>query len=175
MSAKEQDQEKKMAEWQATRAPGPMHELLKKFVGTWTADLSMRMGKDQPEMKSTGKLKAELIFGGRYAQMDEESSFMNSPFRDFGMIGYDNYKQKFTAYWCFDIGTQASFVYGTPTADGKMIVFHGTTDEAMSGRRDVPMRLVYRWPDERTMIFEIWSELGFPNEFKSLEITYKRA
>jgi hypothetical protein len=167
-------QEQKTADWQATRAPGPMHELLKKFAGTWTADMTMRMGANQPEMKSTGKLKAELMFGERYLKMEEEGSFMNTPFRDFGMIGYDNYKQKFTAYWCFDMGTQASFLYGTPSADGQMIVFHGVTDEAMTGRRDMPMRLLYRWPDAHTMIFEIWNELGLPQEFKSLEITYRR-
>ena len=164
----------KMAEWQATRAPGPNHELLKKFVGTWTAEMSMRMAADQPEMKSTGTMTAELMYGGRYLKAEDAGEFMGSSFHDSGLIGYDNFKQKFTAYWIFDSGTQSSFVYGTSTEDGKMIVFHGTTDEAMTGRRDVPMRLIYHFKDDNTIVFEIWTELGLPNEFKSLEITYHR-
>ena len=168
------DKNQLMAEWQATRAPGPMHALLKKFVGTWKAEMSMRMAADQPEMKSTGMMRAEMMFGDRYVKVEDEGEFMGSVFRDFGLIGYDNYKQKFTAYWAFDTGTQASFVYGVSSEDGKMLVFHGTTDEAMTGRRDVPMKLVYQFVDDRTLKFEIWGELGLPNEYRSLEITYKR-
>ena len=174
MSTIQQDQEKRMAEWQATRAPGPKHQWLKKFVGTWKAEMAMRMSPDQPPMRSSGRMKAEMMFGDRYLKMEDEGEFMGSSFRDFGLIGYDNYKEKFTAYWAFDTGTQASFVYGTSSDDGKIFVFHGTTDEAMTGRRDVPMRLVYHFVDEKTLTFEIWGELGLPQEFKSLEITYKK-
>ncbi len=168
------EQERRTAEWQATRTPGPKHELLKKFVGDWTAEMSMRMSAGQPPMRTTGRLKGELMFGGRYVKVEDEGEFMLAPFRDFGLIGYDSYKQKYNAYFCFDTGTQATFVYGDSSADGTALVFHGTSDEPMTGRRDVPMTLIYRFPDSRTIQFEIWMEPGLPQEYKSLEITYTR-
>src|SRR5215217_3369849 len=59
-----------MAEMMKMNATGPQHALLKRLVGTFDADVTMKMAFDAPEMKSKGKEVNEMILSDRFLKTD---------------------------------------------------------------------------------------------------------
>lgn len=72
------------------------------------------------------------------------------------------------------MSTGMMYMEGTSTDGGKTIVFNTTMDEPVMGVKDKPVRMVSKWVDDNTHIFESWDEVGTPHEFKAMEITYTR-
>ena len=72
------------------------------------------------------------------------------------------------------MSTSMMYMEGTSTDGGKTIVFNTTMDEPVMGVKDKPVRFISKWVDENTRVLESWDEVGTPNEFKAMEITYTR-
>jgi hypothetical protein len=161
-----------MAAWEAACAVGPQHESLKKFAGSWKKEMITRWGGN--ETRVYGQIRAEMILDGKYLRSVEEGVMRGKPYFGEGIIGYDNYKSKFMLFWVDNIGTSASYSYGTASADYKCYTFHGTIDEPMTGERDKPIRLVYEFETNDRLVFKIFVNIGKPEESNPLEIVYTR-
>ncbi len=175
MSQEQFDMNEAMAKWQEACTPGRQHKALNKFVGRWKKFMYTRwFPGEEAKTHGPGEAVVTSIHAGRYIQLDEKMEMMGQPYDGLGFIGYDNFKGKYSLYWCDSLGTAASFSYGVESDGGNTLVFHGVMDEPMTGERDKPIRLVYRWLNDNERAFEIWDLLGTDREFKPIEITYTR-
>jgi hypothetical protein len=165
-----------MAMWAKVSTPGAPHERLEFFVGDWTYTTRMWMGgPDAPATESAGASTARSIFGGRFVMSEHEGEMMGLPMEGMGLIGFDNYKKKFTAVWLDNMSTAVMTSEGLLDQSGKVLTLFGTMDEWMTGEHDKAVKYVYRITGDDTFTFEV-HDLGIvPGETKVIEIRYQRA
>jgi len=149
--------------------PGEAHKRLDYFVGEWdTSTIVMGM----PSEAGTQSIK--WILGGRQLQSDVNGTLMGRPFEGFGLLGYDNYKKKYTSVWCDSQSTTLLTSEGLADQSGKVITLYGTMDEWMNDTHDKAVKYVYRIVDEDTYEFEI-HDLGIvPGDTKVISMTATR-
>ena len=100
--------------------PGEHHDHLQFFVGDWAIDGKFRMSPDMDWMHSTSRAKHESMLGGRFIaeHVDgEEMPGFEGVFKGFGVLGFDNQKQKYIGLWMDNMMT--SIMSGSGTCDGK--------------------------------------------------------
>ena len=64
--------------------PGPEHEVLKKAVGEWTAELEMTPAPGMPPIKSTGTETIRMV-GGLWIVTEFTGDMMGQPFEGHGL------------------------------------------------------------------------------------------
>ena len=149
--------------------PGETHRRLDFFTGEW--DTSTTVMGMEPE---TGTQSIKWILGGRQLQSEVNGTVMGRPFEGLGLLGYDNYKKKYTSVWCDSQSTTLLTSEGLADQSGKVITLYGTMDEWMDGTHDKAVKYVYRIVDENTYEFEI-HDLGIvPGDTKVISITATR-
>jgi len=164
-----------MEEMMKTMQPGPQHDLLKKLAGDWTTTGQMWMGpKGDPMPMKPGTEHAEMILGGRFLQSVNNGEMMGMPFEGHGLMGYDNFKKVYQMTWIDNMGTTISTAAGTTDAAGKTLTLMGKMDDPESGQKDVDVKYVYNFKDDKTVGFEIWDNQGSKEFKKVMEMTYAK-
>jgi len=163
--AEKQEMMKKM---EAAGTPGPAHKALEAFVGDWKAEVKCFHEGGAPEV-SQGTEKSHWILNGRFLEAEFHGEMMGKPFTGRSLLGYDNVKEKFTSVWVSDIQTSTITAEGKGENGNKVITLEGKAVCAATGRKDIPMKEVFRVlsPDKYT--FEM-----FNDNKKAMEITYTR-
>ena len=114
------------------------------------------------------------IIGGRQLHSSFKGTMMGRPFEGFGLLGYDNYKKKYTSVWCDSQSTTLLTSEGLADQTGKVITLYGTMDEWIDGTHDKAVKYVYRIVDKNTYDFEI-HDLGIvPGDTKVISMTAMR-
>jgi hypothetical protein len=93
--------------------PGPEHELLKQFEGTWDASVKTYMGPGEPN-QARGTERNRMGMGGLWLLQDFRADFMGMQFEGHGFIGYDSAKKKYVGTWIdsmqtFILASEGSF------------------------------------------------------------------
>lgn len=127
---------------QATSAqppkPGPEHQKLAAFVGSWTIEEEVTENPFRPAEKWSGKITAEW-FSGNFAVVrhaDGRGS-VSGEFHGLGVIAYDGSAKTYTGYAVNNMGTNFFFDNGSISGDvmtaswetkvnGKTYKFRGT-------------------------------------------------
>lgn len=149
--------------------PGEAHRRLDYFVGEW--DISTTVMGMSPE---TGTQSIKWILGGRQLRSSFKGTLMERPFEGLGLLGYDNYKKKYTSVWCDSQSTTLLTSEGLADQTGKVITLYGTMDEWMDGTHDKAVKYIYRIVDEDTYEFEI-HDLGIvPGDTKVISMISTR-
>src|SRR6516164_9326507 len=99
--------------------PGPEHELLKKYVGTW--DLTMKFGG----MESKGTVTYKMDLGGLWLVSALESEFAGQKFSGRGMDSYDAAKKKYVGVFFDNMGTSPLVMEGTFDKEKKALTMVG--------------------------------------------------
>lgn len=171
-----EEMEKMMEAWMATTQPGKMHKLLEQQVGKW--DITTRLwmgGPAAPPTETKGSATITSFLGGRYIKEEANNEMMGMPYEGMGLVGYDNFKKRFTMMWVDGMSTAMYTAQGTLDMTGTVLTFYGQMDEPMTGEHDKPIKFVVRMKDDNTRVFEI-HDLGIvPGETKVVEMVYKRA
>jgi len=89
-------------------------------------------------------------------------------------MGYDNTKQTFNNVWVSDMQTSMFTSEGKGDSGNKVITLEGKASCPATGRKDLPMKTVFRVlsPDKYT--FEMFDGSKGEN-VRTMEITYTRA
>ncbi|HZI93470.1 MAG TPA: DUF1579 domain-containing protein [Patescibacteria group bacterium] len=161
--------EQMMAEMMKLGTPGPNHEMLKKFVGSWKTVTKMWMGPGEPQ-SSDGSAEYSMILGGRLLKDEYKGTFMGGPFEGFGLTGYDNKKGRFITVWGDTMMTGLIEVDGTYNAATREMTFKGMMN--MVGP-PTPYRMVTKFVDDNHFVFS-WYERREGKETKTMEIDYTR-
>ena len=151
--------------------PGPEHELLAKFAGSWKASASMWMDPAAPPEVSEGSLTNTLVLGGRYVMGNYESSFMGMPFSGISVMGFDRAKGKYHGTWMDTFSTGMLPISEGDMEDGVLTLFR-TAMDGVSGEM-VNMKEVSTWISDDEHTFEMFSEM--PDGWvRNMKIVYTR-
>jgi len=166
-------QEEAMARWMKAMKPGPAHEKLAAFIGTWDTEMKMWMQPGKP-MVTKGEAECRWLMKGRWIVREGTGSFMGKTVKSFGIVGYDNFKQKYVTCDVNDMETHMLTSTGNWTPDGKALVTYGKMDEPMTGEVGKTVKYVWKLigPDEHVLeIHDLAIGLG---NTKVIEMTYRR-
>ncbi len=152
-------------------APGPNHEMLKSWVGSWSAHTKSWMGSSEPQV-SEGSVERSLILGGRYLKEEYTGTFNGMPFQGLGLTGYDNISKEFVGNWVDNFGTGIMRSRGTLDSAGKLLTWSATSNDPIT-KKEVTMKMVSQVVDPATQVFSMY-ENHEGKEVKTMEITYTR-
>jgi len=164
-----------MAAMQEVAAPGPEHERLEPFVGTFGATVSIWMGPGDP-MVSTGSMTNSLELGGRFVRQAYKGDPAPdpTPFANFegrGYWGFNKNTQKYEGFWIDTASTVMQHESGPVDESGKVWTMTGEIvgpDGEVTTKRSV-ITLV----DDDHHHMEMFFTKG-DQEFKGMEIQYAR-
>lgn len=162
------DPEKMMRKMQEHATPGTAHKIFDKLIGKWKTETTMMGGGP-----SAGNAEFQWILGNRYVQQTFDGKMMDMPFQGMGLMGYDNYKKKYTATWVDSISTTKNDMEGMLDRSGKIINFYGTMDEYLTGEHDKPVKYVLDLSQDDTILFEV-HDLAIGTDSMVVQIRYTR-
>jgi hypothetical protein len=162
-----------MAEMLKYANPGPMHELLKSFAGTWKTSNKTWMGPGDPVL-SEGTCKREMVLGGRFLQSSYKGTMMDMPFEGMELLGFDQKTNQFVSVWMDNMGTgMVASNGGQIDPTGKVITVNMNMDDPMT-KKAVPYKMVTKIVDPNKHVFTMTS-VRDGKEMTEMEITYTRA
>ena len=131
----------------------------------------MRLPRTGSTLPATAK--ASWTLNGRFVEGEFHGEMFGTPFLGRSLLGYDNTKQKFISVWVSDIQTSMFTSEGKGDSGYKVITMEGKGDCPATGRKDVPMKQVFRVlsPDKHT--FEMF-DVSKGESVRTMEITYTR-
>jgi hypothetical protein len=153
--------------------PGEFHELLKQFVGTWSADVKIWMEPNAPPVITKGQASFKLIFDGRYLYGDFLGEFMGAPFKGINIMGYDNGKKEFFSIWMDNSTTGIISSKGRYDKDTKKYHFLAETFDPVTGQI-MEMRDEAYFASEDEYISVTYAKPKDGKEFKNMEMKYTR-
>jgi hypothetical protein len=104
---------------QEFQKPGPEHEKMKEFVGTWDAVMEMAGQKS----KATAVYKS--ICGGMWLASEFEGDLGGMKFQGHGVDGYDQRKKKYVGVWVDSLTSAPLHFEGSMDPKTKLIVMTG--------------------------------------------------
>lgn len=162
-------QEELMQKMQEAGTPGPAHQALGSFVGSWKAEVTCWMDPSEPPNISHGTSTVGWILNKHFIQEDFEGEMMGTPFAGRLIMGFDNTKQKFVSVWVDSFNTSMSTSEGKADTGNKVITLEAKAVCPAKGRKDVPMKHVFRMLSKDKYCLEM-----FNDGQKAMEITYTR-
>jgi hypothetical protein len=164
--AEKQEMQKK---FEAAGTPGPAHKALDAFVGNWKAEVKCFCEAGGEPKVSQGTSKASWILNGHFLEEEFHGEMMGKPFNGRSLMGYDNTKQTFNSVWVSDMQTSMVTSEGKGENGNKVITLAGKVNCPTTGRKDVPVKTVFRVISADKYVFE-----SFHDSIKKLEVTYTR-
>ena len=167
------DKAEMMKKMEAAGTPGPAHKALDALVGNWKAEVKCWCEPSGAPQVSQAMAKASWTLKGRFVEGEFHGEMLGKPFIGRSLLGYDNTKQKFISVWVSDIQTSMFTSEGKGDSGYKVITLEGKGDCPATGRKDVPMKQVFRvlGPDKYT--FEMFDGSKGEN-VRTMEITHTR-
>lgn len=147
----------------------PEHRVFEKDVGTWDAEIEVRMGPGAEPQRSKGVSVNRLVGGGAWLVTDYQT---DSGFEGHGVYGFDQTKQKYVGTWVDTMRRFMVVAEGEWDAERKRMSFRGEAS--------MPDGRVLRWREETTtvedghQIFRSFMPLPDGTEFEMMTVNYRR-
>lgn len=152
--------------------PGPEHEMLKQFEGSWRARAVMWFGPEPTT--SEGTMTNTLVLDGRFLRHDYKADMMGQPFQGLGYWGYDKGRKEWVGTWMDTWGTGIMISgRGTYDAAGKAWTMHATYFNPETGEEEKQKEVV-KVIDPDTHVMQMFMVGPGGEEQKVMEITYTR-
>lgn len=159
--------------WMKAATPGPMHEHLLKGAGTWEGTMKMwHKPGTEPEV-STCKSVLTPTMDGRYIKNQTTGQSAMGEFHGFGLVGFDNVSGKFQNVWIDNWGTGMMTGTGELSEDGKTLTWTMQYNCPIT-HQPLVMREIERYTGPDSLVLEFFGPDMEGNEFKMMEISYKR-
>ncbi|HEY2784037.1 MAG TPA: DUF1579 domain-containing protein [Fimbriiglobus sp.] len=133
-------------------APGPEHDVLKKWVGDWTTAINA----GGQESKGTATYRMEL--NGLWLASTFKGELGGMSFQGRGMDTYDPAKKKYVAVWCDSMSAVPMMLEGTYDKDKKTYTMSGE-GPGMDGK-PTKFREVVQWKDDDHFHFSMYMADG---------------
>ena len=159
--------------WQAYMTPGKEHEMMAKWNGTWTGDMTMWMSPDAPPTKSMGTAKNRMALGGRYQISEHKGNVMGMPFEGLSILAYDNHKKVFINTWIDNMGTGVMTLEGPWDEATKSITLKGKGIDPTSGS-EMQVKEVFKIIDDNNQVLEMYIPGPDGKEYKHMEGKLKK-
>jgi hypothetical protein len=169
------DVQEMMKKFMEFATPGEGHKLLEPLVGKW--DVVTRMwweGPNKPPTETKGVSERKWVLDGRFLLEESSGQMMGMPYKSMSFLGFDNYKKKYVVSYLDSVGTAMYTGEGKFDPSNKVMTLFGKMDDFMIEERDKPVKYVTRIVSKDKQVFEVYDEVGSPNEYKAVEIIYTR-
>lgn len=155
--------------------PGPEHELLKPFEGTFSSVVKIWMGPGDP-VESTGTITNTFQLNGLYLHQNYFGDNPDGPFPNFagkGYWGYNQHTKKYEGFWIDVASTMMQMESGECDSDGKVWEMASGFTHPATGQ-PVKKRTVITLIDQDHHSMESYFSSEGQPEFKNMEINYTR-
>lgn len=154
--------------------PGKMHERLTRAAGTWDGINRMWMMPGMDPFEAPCVAVMTPVMDGRYirVEVDGEMGGMGR-YNGFGLYGYDNTEGQFQSVWIDNMSTGMMVGTGELSDDGTTLTWN-MRYTCPARKHPITLREVERHIDENTMVMEMFGPDHEGNEYKMMEIRYKR-
>jgi hypothetical protein len=167
------EQKAEMEAYMKAGMPGPPHNGLASTTGSYDVMVKHWHQPGAPAVEEPpGTVKRSMILGGRVMVEEFNGTMMGQPFIGHGMTGYDNVTDKYWSTWMDSMSTGMMLSEGTCDANNTC-KFTGEHNDPIS-KKPMKMRMSSSWPNATTQLFEMWGPSKDGQEFKMMEITYKK-
>lgn len=174
-TAKAPSQDDSMEAFIRANTPGEAHKRLDPLVGNWDVKASFWMaGPESEPTVSTGSAASRWILGGRWIQMDYNSTWMDQPFQGIGYTGYDTVEKKYVNAWFDNMMTGLWQSSGTVDATGKVFTYTTPQHTCPMTGQPVIERHVHTIVSNDKHTFAMYQTYAGETEQKSGEIVYTR-
>lgn len=155
----------------AASGPGPQHESIARFAGTWRAEVQLWMDPTGDPMVSHGTMTNQMIVGDRFLQQEYHDDA--GMFEGRGFWGYNHIDRRFEGFWIDSMATFFQIEHGRLDESKNIYVMEGSMTNPGTGQ---PMKkrsvIKLTGPDEHSLEL-YFAPQGGP-EAKAMEIRYKR-
>jgi hypothetical protein len=151
--------------------PGAEHQRLTKMAGKWDVSAKFWMGLPTDGQATAGSAEFKSILDGWFVQQEFSGTFMDSPYRGVGMLGYDTASKRFTNYWSDSVGSPPMFLLGTSKDGGTTVEYPGEMPDGKGGVSKYKTVATHKSDDE--FVYEMYEVMG-GKDVKSMELTYTR-
>jgi hypothetical protein len=152
--------------------PGDAHKKLEPTVGSWELAVKMWMDPSKPAEESKATSERKWILGGRFVEERVTGEFGGMKFEGGSVMGYDNFKKKYTSAWIDNMTTGIILSEGAYDADKKTFTFTNESPDFVTGKmkkgKDV-LTIV----DKDKLELTSYTTMG-DKEVKMMHITYTR-
>jgi len=107
--------------------PGPEHQKLAKYVGSWTFKSTMTAAGMPPE-ETEGTADLDMAFDGRFLHEHNHGTMMSMPFEGGKLLGFNRGSKKYEGVWAWTLGTGILTMNGTSDDGGKTVKFNAAFD-----------------------------------------------
>jgi hypothetical protein len=166
--------EEMMKMYQELNALGPQQEEMTKAAGKYNVLVKYWMMPGAPEQQSKGVAEFQVVLGGHFLQQKFAGEMEGQPYEGLGLEGYDPVKKQYQSVWLDSMTNQMMYSTGTASEDGKVITYTSTMDDVLTGRKNVPIKMVLRKISDDKAVFEMYVTLPDGKEFKTMEMEYTR-
>jgi hypothetical protein len=154
--------------------PSAEHRLLHKDVGTWDAEITVFSPVEgAPPMKSKGTETCEVLPGGMWLVSRFKGEMIGMPFSGIGTTGYDPVEKKYVGTWVDSMSPHLMIMKGEYDPATKNLTSTGEGRDATTGQM-FTSKQISRHIDDTTRTFEMHMPGPDGEQFKVMEITYKR-
>jgi hypothetical protein len=147
--------------------PGPQHEAMDFWAGTWKANVTNAMTGEESE----GTYTFEWALGGRVLVGNFSGTMMGQPYEGMSIDGYDKQSGAYYSLWMDT--TTTGYTMFTGKAEGEdTVVYTGTGTDPMTGG-EMKMRSVSTRTGDDTFTYTMYVSQG-GQEMKVMEMTGTR-
>ncbi len=155
--------------------PGPMHQMMASWNGTWSGETTLWQYEGGTPSQSTGTAVNTMILGGKYQSSKHTGNMMGMPFEGMAIMGYDNATKKFVSSWADTWSTGIMNMTGTWDEATKSLTFNGSMPDVTRPGKECSLREVYTIVDENMHRMEMYGpDPKTGKEFKMMEIKMTR-
>lgn len=172
---KEGDAGAMMKKWAEFTRPGAAHERLAPLVGTFDTETTMWMSPGAPPTTTKGEAVGAWIFGKRFIELRSKGSMMGMPLEGLTILGYDNFRKRWTATALSSVETAQRMFEGCfDKPQGGSLHLYGTLDEYLDGTVAKNVRSTWRFDDADTIVHEVHDlDIGITST-KVFEVKFTR-
>lgn len=155
--------------------PGPMHEMLASWSGTWTGESTIWEYDGATPQKSTGTAVSTMIMGGKYQTSKHTGDMMGMPFEGMSIMGYDNSTKQFTSTWVDNWSTGIMAMSGPWDASSKTLTMTGKMPDINRPGKECSFREVFKVIDDNNQVMEMYGpDPRTGKEYKMMEMKMAR-
>lgn len=155
--------------------PGPAHDLLKPFEGTFRAKVTIYFGPDQKQ-ESTGTMVNRFELDGLYLHQDYKGDPNDGPFPSFlgkGYWGFNTATGLYEGFWIDNGSTMMQMETGTVADDQKTWEMKSSFKHPQTGNIVHKRSLITLTDQDNHSMVSYFGE-GDAAEMKTMEIQYSR-
>lgn len=159
--------------WLKSATPGLAHERLRRLSGRWNVESRFWSSPGAtPEVDRATSVQ-EMILDGRFVLERYSGTVMGKHFDGYGMTGFDNVSRQYISIWTDTLSTGLLQSVGQWNPDRLTIEFTGEYNDPLTGGRK-HVRSATTLIDHNQYRYEMFERLEGGQEFKSLELNYRR-